>query len=53
VDYQAGSLPDRVWVVRWSPSCAGELAAESGLLVGERLVALQGGGQPDEQSRVG
>jgi hypothetical protein len=25
---------------------AGELAAEPGVLVGERLVALQGGGEP-------
>jgi hypothetical protein len=33
--------------------CAGELAAEPGVLVGELLVAVEGGGEPGAQRRVG
>jgi hypothetical protein len=43
VYYRVGLLPDRVWVVPLVAECAGELAAELGVLVGERLVALQCG----------
>ena len=33
--------------------CAGELAAEPGILVGELLVAVEGGGEPGAQRCVG
>src|SRR5258707_9852948 len=33
--------------------CAGELAAEPGVVVGELLVAVEGGGEPGAQRRVG
>jgi hypothetical protein len=32
-----------------SAECVGELAADPGVLVGECLVALQGGGEPGVQ----
>jgi hypothetical protein len=49
VYYRVGLLPDRVWVVPLVAECAGELAAEPGVLVGECLVALQCGGEPGAQ----
>jgi len=48
-----GSLPDRVPCRPLVAECAGELAAEPGVLVGKLLVAVQGGGEPGAQRRVG
>jgi len=48
-----GSLPDRVPCRPLVAECAGELAAEPGVLVGKLLVAVEGGGEPGAQRRVG
>ena len=51
--HPCGSLPDRVPCRPLVAECAGELAAEPGVLVGKLLVAVEGGGEPGAQRRVG